>query len=204
MEAAKAMARGRDDQTWNDQRRLQLRADDPVTRLPAITSTSSSSRRRESTREADDNGQQQQQHSAVKERRQRSERRAEKRAARREARHSRRIARRLEKGETVDFDKEERDREERERARSEKRLRRVSRATAAVPSPPGAAVGAVTATEARPMYSGAAWLNRYGILPGYRWDGVDRSNGFELRWFATKAARETSKQTAYMWSSEDM
>jgi pre-mRNA-splicing factor CWC26 len=42
----------------------------------------------------------------------------------------------------------------------------------------------------RPSYEGAALSNRYGILPGYRWDGVDRSIGFEGTRFQAVNQRE--------------
>lgn len=46
--------------------------------------------------------------------------------------------------------------------------------------------------------------NRFGIHPGHRWDGVDRSNGFEKKWFVSKNARKAVEEEAYKWSTSDM
>lgn len=56
-----------------------------------------------------------------------------------------------------------------------------------------------------PKYRGPpAPPNRFGILPGYRWDGVDRSTGFEKKYFDSISIREANKNDFYKWSVNDM
>jgi len=56
----------------------------------------------------------------------------------------------------------------------------------------------------RPSYQGSSMPNRFGIKPGHRWDGVDRSNGYEKRWFEARNARTAIQEEAYKWSTADM
>ena len=57
----------------------------------------------------------------------------------------------------------------------------------------------------KPKYNGPTPpLNRFNIWPGYRYDGVDRSNGFEKRRFMEISKRKSFETERYKWSVEDM
>lgn len=41
------------------------------------------------------------------------------------------------------------------------------------------------------------WENRFSIAPGKKWDGVDRTSGFEQRWLAKQGRKVWENTTAY-------
>ena len=55
----------------------------------------------------------------------------------------------------------------------------------------------------RPAYQGSFEPNRYKVHPGARWDGVDRGNGFERKWFAARNRQRDRAGLEYAWQMDE-
>lgn len=53
-------------------------------------------------------------------------------------------------------------------------------------------------------YRGRRVPNRWGIAPDYRWDGTDRSNGFEVRVLTKQSGQGALREARHLYSVEDL
>jgi len=53
-------------------------------------------------------------------------------------------------------------------------------------------------------YQGYCPPNRFGIRPGFEWDGVDRSNAYEANLFKFQNEKKAKEEMELRWATEDL
>lgn len=65
--------------------------------------------------------------------------------------------------------------------------------------------GPLKSRTGKPLYNGPTPPpNRFGILPGYRWDAVNRANGFEHKILTRMNDKKSYQEDEYKWSVSDL